>query len=248
MAHTNETSNYELTQFVGSDKPAWLVDYNGDMLAIDTAMKAISDVADAAKSKADTNETNIATVTTTANSASAKASGAISDISDEYDPTSTYAVGDLVIYNNLLYKCTTAITVPEAFDGTHWTRTTIEELIDTINSNLSVIGNIATDTDSFVGNSSSTYKRVAELTTLNAGTYIFFGYCDLSKSTDVTITLQLRSSGSVLKTVRGSGTAGGGLCIAYPLTISANADINIVLYDNISGITARGELKAISIK
>lgn len=137
MAHTNETSNYELTQFIGSDKPAWLVDYNGDMLAIDTAMKAISDVADAAKSKADTNETNIATVTTTANSASAKASGAISDISDEYDPTSTYAVGDLVIYNNLLYKCTTAITVPEAFDGTHWTRTTIEELVDTINSNLS---------------------------------------------------------------------------------------------------------------
>ena len=136
MAHTNETSNYELTQFVGSDKPAWLVDYNGDMLKIDTDMKAISDVADAAKSKADTNETNIATVTTTANSASAKASGAISDLSDEYDPTSTYAVGDLVIYNNLLYKCTTAITVPEAFDGTHWTRTTIEELIDTINSKL----------------------------------------------------------------------------------------------------------------
>lgn len=137
MAHTNETSNYELTQFVGSDKPAWLVDYNGDMLAIDTAMKDISDVADAAKSKSDTNETNIVTVTNTANSASAKASGAISDLSDEYDPTSTYAVDDLVIYNNLLYKCTTAITVPESFDGTHWTRTTIEELIDTINSNLS---------------------------------------------------------------------------------------------------------------
>ena len=62
------------------------------------------------------------------------------------------------------------------------------------------------------------------------------------------MTLLLRSSSTILKTVRGSGTAGGGLCVAYPLTISANADINIALYDDISGITARGELKAIRIK
>lgn len=43
MAHTNETSNYELSQFVGTDKPAWLVDYNGDMLKIDAAIKENAD-------------------------------------------------------------------------------------------------------------------------------------------------------------------------------------------------------------
>ena len=41
MSHTNATNNYELSQFVGSDKPAWLVDYNGDMLKIDTAIGGV---------------------------------------------------------------------------------------------------------------------------------------------------------------------------------------------------------------
>lgn len=45
MSHTNSTTNYELSQFLGSDKPAWLVDYNGDMLKIDTQMKANADAA-----------------------------------------------------------------------------------------------------------------------------------------------------------------------------------------------------------
>lgn len=45
MSHTNSTTNYELSQFLGSDKPAWLVDYNGDMLKIDTQMKTNAEAA-----------------------------------------------------------------------------------------------------------------------------------------------------------------------------------------------------------
>lgn len=48
MASTNKTTNYELSQFVETDRPAWLTDYNGDMRTIDSAMKAISDVASGA--------------------------------------------------------------------------------------------------------------------------------------------------------------------------------------------------------
>lgn len=139
MAHTNQTPNYGLSEFVGSDKPAWLVDYNGDMEKIDLGMKAAKDVADAAKTEADQGAIDIAAVTITANSADAKASGAISDISDVYDATSTYSVGDLVIYSNILYKCITNITVPEAFDGTHWTRTTVEEITDGLRSDISTV-------------------------------------------------------------------------------------------------------------
>lgn len=40
MASTNKTPNIELSQFVGTDKPAWLTDYNSDMSKIDTAVKA----------------------------------------------------------------------------------------------------------------------------------------------------------------------------------------------------------------
>jgi hypothetical protein len=136
MAHTNQTPNYGLSEFVGSDKPAWLVDYNGDMEKIDLGIKAAQDVADAAKAEADQGALDIAAVTVTANSADAKATGAVSDLADSYDSTSTYDVGDFVIYNNILYRCITAITVPESFDGTHWARTTVEEIIAQTNSNI----------------------------------------------------------------------------------------------------------------
>lgn len=39
MASTNKTTNYELSQFASTDKPAWLGDYNQDMVKIDTGMK-----------------------------------------------------------------------------------------------------------------------------------------------------------------------------------------------------------------
>lgn len=52
MSSTNKTVNYELSQFIGSDKPAWLVDYNGDMSKIDTQMKTNADAAASASSAA----------------------------------------------------------------------------------------------------------------------------------------------------------------------------------------------------
>jgi hypothetical protein len=38
FASTNKTANYELPQFVGTDKPTWLGDINGAMTAIDAGM------------------------------------------------------------------------------------------------------------------------------------------------------------------------------------------------------------------
>lgn len=43
MTATNKTANYELSQFVGTDRPTWLGDYNGDMAKIDAQMKANAD-------------------------------------------------------------------------------------------------------------------------------------------------------------------------------------------------------------
>lgn len=59
MASTNKTSNYNLSQFVGTDKPAWLLDYNQDMSKIDAGIKNASDAADVADGKADSNANNI---------------------------------------------------------------------------------------------------------------------------------------------------------------------------------------------
>lgn len=49
MTATNHTKNYGLSQFVGTDRPTWLGDYNGDMTKIDAQLKQnANDIASAA--------------------------------------------------------------------------------------------------------------------------------------------------------------------------------------------------------
>lgn len=52
MSSTNKTPNYNLSQYIGTDKPTYLGDYNGDMLKIDTQLKANADSASNAKAAA----------------------------------------------------------------------------------------------------------------------------------------------------------------------------------------------------
>lgn len=52
MSSTNKTPNYKLSQYVGTDKPTYLGDYNGDMLKIDNQLKENADSASNAASAA----------------------------------------------------------------------------------------------------------------------------------------------------------------------------------------------------
>ena len=54
-----------------------------------------------------------------------------------YDATATYAVGDLCIYNGILYECTTAITTAEAWDATHWKTSNFADALSDTNRQLS---------------------------------------------------------------------------------------------------------------
>lgn len=58
MSSTNKTTNYELPQFISTDKPTWLGDVNGAMGIIDTQMKANNTLAQTAKNTADAAATN----------------------------------------------------------------------------------------------------------------------------------------------------------------------------------------------
>lgn len=59
MASTNKTTHYELSQFLGTDKPAWLGDYNSDMQKIDTGINTAQTTATGADGKADSANTAI---------------------------------------------------------------------------------------------------------------------------------------------------------------------------------------------
>ena len=69
MASTNKTTNYELSQYIGSDKPTYLGDYNSDMLKIDTAMHTNATAIVTADEKATTAGTNANTALTNASNA-----------------------------------------------------------------------------------------------------------------------------------------------------------------------------------
>lgn len=52
MSSTNKTPYFELPQFIGTDIPTWLGDFNGAMSDIDTALKTNADRADLASTQA----------------------------------------------------------------------------------------------------------------------------------------------------------------------------------------------------
>lgn len=80
MASTNKTTNYNLSQFIGADKPAWLQDYNGDMLKIDTGIAAAASTATGADGKADANATAIGTLSNLTTTDKTSAVAAINEV------------------------------------------------------------------------------------------------------------------------------------------------------------------------
>lgn len=76
MASTNKTTNYELSQFVGTDKPTFLGDYNGDMQKIDTAIAGVATTASGASSTAASALTEAQSAASTAASAATTAATA----------------------------------------------------------------------------------------------------------------------------------------------------------------------------
>ena len=79
------TVNYDLCQYEGSDKTSYLVNYNGDMLKIDTAIKNAADAASTAQgtatqasNKADSVESSVNTLNNQINGVSGLATDVVS--------------------------------------------------------------------------------------------------------------------------------------------------------------------------
>lgn len=82
FASTNSTTHYNLSQYIATDKPTYLVDYNGDMLKIDTAIYN-------AMSKATVNEANIGTMTDLTTTAKTSLVNAINEINTQLGANTT---------------------------------------------------------------------------------------------------------------------------------------------------------------
>lgn len=85
MSSTNSTSNYGLSQFIGTDKPAWLADYNQDMSKIDTQMKLNADSATSAAGSASTANTAVGTLANLTTTAKTDLVSAINEVDSNAD-------------------------------------------------------------------------------------------------------------------------------------------------------------------
>lgn len=91
MSHTNTTANYNLPQFIGTDKPSWLTDVNGAMTSIDTQMKANADASTTADGKATTANTSIGTLSSLTTSVKNDLVSAINEVDANADTAQTSA-------------------------------------------------------------------------------------------------------------------------------------------------------------
>lgn len=197
MAHTNSTPNYNLPQFLPTDKPAWLVDVNPAYASIDTAIKNASDAAGNAQGDATQALADAAGANAIATQANSKADGAIASISEQFLDTATYERGEYVVFNNILYVCTEPVTTPGPWTGSvNWTRASLDSIAAALNSAINNV-NAKTGSDIAISDSDPTpivdaldnAKIVHEdvTTTVGSTEYSGFYYGDATKTTPGTI-------------------------------------------------------------
>ena len=108
MSSTNHTTNYNLPQFVGSDKPAWLGDINPAFSAIDTAMHANAVSATTAGTDATTANNNIGTMANLTTTEKTTLVGAINEVNSTAGTAQTTA-------NTAIGNAQTVATALETF-------------------------------------------------------------------------------------------------------------------------------------
>ena len=65
MSATNSTTNFDLPLFIGTDKPAWLTDWNGAMTTIDTKLQEVKTEAASASTESGSNTQSINQINST---------------------------------------------------------------------------------------------------------------------------------------------------------------------------------------
>lgn len=103
MSATNHTQTIELSQYVSTDKPTYLTDYNGDMLKIDNAIAADRDSISTAQNKANTADGKADANKLSIDSLNAQING------DPTDPSDTGLAGDVTAIGGSVNTITSLI-------------------------------------------------------------------------------------------------------------------------------------------
>lgn len=106
FGHSGETTNYDLPQFVGTDKPTWLGDFNTAMASIDAGMaENASDI------------TSLGTRVTSAESAASQASTDVASLTSTVSTLSSNVQSATTTANNAQSTATSALNTANTADG-----------------------------------------------------------------------------------------------------------------------------------
>lgn len=192
MSSTNKTTNYKLSQFVGSDKPAWLTDYNQDMAKIDAGIDAAQDAATGADVKADANTANIGDMSYLSTTAKNTLVAAINEIDSNTDAAANTASAAATNANAAQTTANTAVEGLQRFNLTNRTthtvsankgsldtkNTLVQTAIDNTNSIFKIYGrvninNLNGQTGSFRINLAQTSLRPSQTYTINTSALVY---------------------------------------------------------------------------
>ena len=192
MSSTNKTTNYDLSQFVGNDKPAWLTDYNQDMAKIDAGIDAAQDTATGADSKADANTANIGDMSYLSTTAKNTLVAAINEIDSNTDAAANTASAAATNANAAQTTADTAVAGLQRFNLTKRnnqtvtvnkgsldsTNTLVQTAIDKTNSIFKIYGrvnvkNLSGQTGAFTISLGTTSLRPAQSYTINTGALVY---------------------------------------------------------------------------
>lgn len=234
MASTNKTTNYDLSQYIGSDKPTYLTDYNGDMLKIDTQMKTNADNIATAISGVESATTTANQANTTANQANTTATQANTTASQ----ANTTAGNAQSTANSALSTATSAQT----------TANQANTKIDELNASLNFT-NIKNYTQSSTGVSTNNYSissmTVSVATNSDGDIFKVYGTCygtfpNPNSNGSVVIATDLRPESNITINCSGiveytdNGTFRAIRANSIDITTTGNLTINIARYGGTS--------------
>lgn len=201
MSSTNKTTNYELSQFIGSDKPAWLSDYNGDMGKIDTGIHTAQTTATGADGKADANATKIGTLTNLTTTDKTSLVGAVNEVNSLAGTANTSAGTALSTANSAGSKADSALAGLNRF-------------------NLTSRSNLTPSTDK--GNiASQSYMRFA--TDSTSSVYKIYGRLQVTGMSSVTGNVNVVAGTTSLRPSEAYTVEGG--CLMYRKFTNGTSDV-----------------------
>lgn len=113
---SNQTQYFNLPLFIATDKPSWLVDWNGAMNEIDNILNDIATASEGAVADVTTIQTQVNTLSTTVTSLNSIVETAVEDVAamqttvDSHDTRMDTIEGDLITQNNLIKALSTSVT------------------------------------------------------------------------------------------------------------------------------------------